>query len=252
MFVAWCRNIFGIPAGFRSLSIVENVDTIDEKVRHINSGRKVTDRGPIEGGFPFDFLVYGVAEQYKDLGVKAAIAIAISIAVTLIVMMPLIVHWLAAVIVAACVLSAVVLTAGTSHWFGIGLNHSLYVSLVVTVGLSIEFCAHIARDFMLAEGTTTQRVKHALYSLGFAVFNGGITTFLGILPLSWAKYNYFQRYFFGLYALVVVVGLFVGLFLMPAVLYWLGPKSRHTAAKVNAGDEHGMEMVAKGKPGTEA
>lgn len=226
---------------------MEDVDTIDEKVKHINSGRKIIDGGPIDDAFPFDSLVYGVGEQYKDLGVKATVAIAISLVVTLVVMMPLIVHWLAAVIVALCVLSAVVLTAGTGHWFGIGLNHSLYVSLVVTVGLSVEFCSHIARDFMLAEGSSSQRVQHALHSLGFAVFNGGITTLLGILPLSWAKYNYFQKYFFGLYAIVVVVGLFVGLFLMPAVLYWIGPKSRHAASKNHVGDENGMEMVGKGK-----
>lgn len=235
--VGWCRNPYGLPAGFRSVTTVEELYSIEQKLRHIKSGRKVMDAGPVDGAYAFHVSVYGIGEQYKDIGHKAVIAVAISVAVTLVVMMPLIVHWFAAIIVTFCVISAVVLSAGTSHWIGMNLNHSLYVSLVVTVGLSIEFCAHIARDFMLADGNRGMRVAHALKSVGFAVFNGGVTTFLGIIPVAWADFNYFKKYFFMLYSVVVLVGLFVGLMLLPGILLWIGPESARVGGENNVNNE---------------
>ncbi|GMH44649.1 hypothetical protein BSKO_12601 [Bryopsis sp. KO-2023] len=237
------RNTFGVPAGFRTLTFVEEVTTVDEKLKHLDSGRGIIDNGPIDGAYPFDLIVYGVGEQYKDLGTKTTIAVAISIGVALLVMMPLIVYWLAAVIVIACVLSAVVITAGTAHWADMNLNYSLYVSLIVAVGLSVEFCAHIARDFMLSTGTNGQRVGHAIQTVGFAVFNGGLTTFLGVLPVAWAEFNYFQVYFFALYSLVVGVGVFVGLFVLPAVLFWMGPAARNPPPPVSMPDSKTVEMA---------
>ena len=104
-------------------------------------------------------------------------------AVATVVMLPLIVNIFAALIVSVCVLLSVLLTVGMSSWTVIDMGYSAYVAFIVTIGLFVEFCAHIARDFMLAEGDRLTRSIHALQTMGIAVFNGGVTTFLGILPL---------------------------------------------------------------------
>lgn len=89
----------------------------------------------------------------------------------------------------------------------------------------LEFCAHIARDFMLAEGDRITRSRHAIKTMGVAVLNGGITTFLGLLPVALSSYGYFQKYYFVQYSVVVSVGLLTGLVLLPVVLALIGPPS---------------------------
>eukprot|EP00803_Ostreobium_quekettii_P006848 evm.model.scf_1978.3 EVM.evm.TU.scf_1978.3 scf_1978:8511-13958(-) len=216
------RNLFGKPIGARSLAFVEDVPEIPDRIKHLRSGRKSVDSAPVEA-FPFDFIVYGIGEQYENIRENTAVAIAISIGVAALAMMPLIVHWFAGVLVSLCVASAVAIGTGMVHWIGLSLNYTAYVSLVVSVGLSVEFCAHIARDFMLTQGGRSHRAYKALKHMGLAVFNGGFTTFLSLLPLAWSEYPYFKNYFFGQYSMVTAVGLFVGLFLLPVLLAMFGP-----------------------------
>lgn len=89
--------------------------------------------------------VYAVGEQYDNLYERASIAVGLSIIIAAFIMAPFILNWRAAVIITACVLVAVTASAGLSHFIGLDLNYALYVSLVVCVGLTMEFCAHISR-----------------------------------------------------------------------------------------------------------
>ncbi|GMH38537.1 hypothetical protein BSKO_06421 [Bryopsis sp. KO-2023] len=218
------RNGVGEVEAFRTLAFVEDVPSVQEKLRHLKKGREVIDKESIDA-FPFDYTVYAVGEQYDQLPQRTMIAVSISVVVAAGIMMPLILHWFTAAIVTFCILVAVTISAGISHWMGLHLNYALYVSLVVAVGLSVEFCAHIAREFMVTPGSRASRSRKALQNMGCAVFNGGITTFLGLLPVAWAKFPYFQRYFFGQYSVVVASGLFVGLGLLPVLLALIGPNA---------------------------
>ncbi|CAD7702840.1 unnamed protein product [Ostreobium quekettii] len=215
---------FGVPLGMRTFAFVEDVPAVPDKVKHIQSGRAAVDATAVNA-FAFDYVVYGVGEQYENIARNTAIALAISVAVAAFVMMPLIIHWFAAVIVAACVTSAVVIAAGMVHWIGLRLNYTSFVALIVSVGLSVEFCSHITRHFMLSEGDRPQRAFGAVKGMGLAVLNGGITTLLSILPIAFSEYPYFREYFFAQYSVMVGIGLFVGLILLPVLLSTVGPSA---------------------------
>eukprot|EP00803_Ostreobium_quekettii_P009440 evm.model.scf_60.23 EVM.evm.TU.scf_60.23 scf_60:170676-175982(-) len=224
------RNKFGKPMGVRSIAFVEDVPNVPDIIEHIQSGRAAISSVPVDA-FPFDFLVYGIGEQYESITRNTLVALGISIVVAAMVMMPLIVHWLAAVLVTLCVASAVVIGTGMIHWIGLQLNYTSFVALIVSVGLSVEFCSHITRDFMLSEGTRQQRAYRAVKEMGLAVLNGGVTTLLGLVPVAFSEYPYFREYFFMQYSLVVVIGLFVGLIVLPVLLSIIGPKSFAWKAK---------------------
>lgn len=86
-----------------------------------------------------------MGEQYDHLPKRTIIAVGVSVVVAAIIMIPLISHLVTVAIVTICILSAVTISAGLSHFLGLKLNYALYVALVVAVGLSVEFCVHIAR-----------------------------------------------------------------------------------------------------------
>ena len=97
------------------------------------------------------------------------------------------------------------------------------VNLIMTVGISIEFVIHEARAFAEAKGTRPQRAAQALSEMGPAIFASAFTTFLAVLPLVGADYEYFQKYFFSMYAMILFVGLFNALVTLPAILSFIGP-----------------------------
>ena len=59
-----------------------------------------------------------------------------------------------------------------------------------------------------------------------SVFIGiGLTKFVGVLVLAFAKSTLFRLYYFRMYLGIVLLGLFNGLVLLPIILYKFGPKS---------------------------
>ena len=218
------RNTFGTPKGTRSYVYARGLTSVPSQLDHLQEGRDILDRQSIEV-YPFDYVVYAIGEQYEDLALKTVEAIGISMAVATVVMLPLIVNVFAALIVSVCVLLSVLLTVGMTSWTVIDLEYSAYVAFIVTVGLSVEFCAHIARDFMLAEGDRLTRSIHALQTMGIAVFNGGVTTFLGILPSALSDYPAISNRLFVQYSISTIAGMFTGLLLLPTILSLIGPPS---------------------------
>ena len=106
---------------------------------------------------------------------------------------------------------------------GMRLNAVTLMNLMMAVGFGVEFCAHYARSFMLAPGDRVGRTLAALREIGPPIVNGGITTFLSILPVAFSGYKYFITYFFGFYSILIVVCLANALVLLPALLSFVGP-----------------------------
>jgi len=104
---------------------------------------------------------------------------------------------------------------GYLEWFGLKLNGVSVVNIVMAVGVSVEFTAHIARAFMIASGSRRERASEAVLALGFPVLAGGFSTFLGVVAMAFAFFPYFRLYFFGMYCLIITSGLINGLLLMP-------------------------------------
>ena len=96
--------------------------------------------------------------------------------------------------------------------------------MTISIGLCVDYSAHIAHAFMVAKGSRDNRMKQTLTNIGPAVLNGGISTFLAFVLLSTSKSIIFLT-FFKVFFLVVVFGLFHGLLFLPVVLSLLGPES---------------------------
>jgi len=72
--------------------------------------------------------------------------------------------------------------------------------------------------------TKQERVIDALYRTGSSVFNGGFSTFLAVLTMSFSE-TYIFRVFFQVFFLVCLFGLLHGLIVLPVLLFIFGPNT---------------------------
>ena len=72
------------------------------------------------------------------------------------------------------------------------------VNLVMAIGISVEFCSHIARAFAVStERTRIRRAHDAIVHMGSSVFSGiTLTKFGGIVVLFFAHSQIFQIFYF--------------------------------------------------------
>jgi len=97
--------------------------------------------------------------------------------------------------------------------------NSFVVSCVLTgAGLSIEFTAHISSSFVLSRGTPEQRLARVMQETYPAVIQGAVSTLLGILPLSMSRIPFARQYIWLPFTILVLVGTFNGLVLLPGLL----------------------------------
>ena len=121
------------------------------------------------------------------------------------------------------------------HFWDINLNSISAINLALAVGLTVDFSAHIGLAFMESVGTRQERAINALGNLGPPLVHGGFSTFLAISVLAFAK-SYVFRIFFKMFLLIIGLGMWHGLTLVPQLLSLVGPSGYFTS-----GDEKGKE-----------
>ena len=95
---------------------------------------------------------------------------------------------------------------------------------------------------IIASGDRSERTISALSTIGSAVFNGGLTTFLALVLLGLSTSHVFIS-FFKVFCLTVMFGLYHGLVLLPVLLAILGPDSepRTDPGHANYGSGRGRD-----------
>ena len=99
--------------------------------------------------------------------------------------------------------------------------------MITCVGLAVEFTAHVCISIFKIKGTQYEKLRTTLANTGSSVFIGiGLTKFVGVLVLAFAKSTLFRLYYFRMYLGIVLFGIFNGLILLPVILYKWGPVSK--------------------------
>ena len=130
---------------------------------------------------------------------------------------------------------------GIAAILGLPFNTFTTTIVVLTVGLGVDYDAHIAHHFLLQSGSTsTERVGRTMRYIGSAVFHAAVSTLLGLAVASASSTevvrsakacsclvscsNYACRdYFADMLALVTFISLLNGLILLPLILTVIGP-----------------------------
>ena len=111
-----------------------------------------------------------------------------------------------------------------------------FVCLVMSVGLSVDYCVHICHGYIHGGGgSPVEKMEAGIKMMGGAVLKGASTTFLGVLVLSGASSTIFRMFFKLLFG-TVLCGVIHGLFLAPILLMALDTGLRTMG--IGGGDAH--------------
>ena len=127
----------------------------------------------------------------------------------------------------------------------VSLNAISLVNLVISVGIAVEFLAHIARAFTFPSHSVMEKAPHthsigngklsgklrgrdlrawtALVNVGGSVFSGiTVTKFLGVVVLAFTRSKIFEVYYFRIWVALVVLAASHALVWLPVVLSLVG------------------------------
>uniref|UniRef100_A0A2P2HXT6 Patched domain-containing protein 3-like n=1 Tax=Hirondellea gigas TaxID=1518452 RepID=A0A2P2HXT6_9CRUS len=152
-------------------------------------------------------------------------AISLAAVVMMIVSLIFIPNPLCSLWVAFSIVSIEVGVIGYMTLWGVNLDSISMIQLIMCIGFSVDFSAHISYAYLAAKvDTPDERVKECLYALGLPIVQGGLSTILGIMTLVLAP-SYIFITFFKTVFLVIFFGATHGIFLLPVLLSLLGPGS---------------------------
>lgn len=198
--------------------------------------------------FPYS-VFYIFFDQYLSIvGLTAGLLSAV-VGIIFLVAAVLLGSVMTSAVVTLTVIMSVVDIMGAMAVFNVSLNAISLVNLIICVGISVEFCAHIARAFMFPSRTVMEsnnngfrgrdaRAWTALVNVGGSVFSGiTVTKLLGVCVLAFTRSKIFEIYYFRVWlALVIFAGIHALVFLPVALSIaggqgYVDPESEGTAAQ---------------------
>ncbi|CCD72979.1 Protein patched homolog 3 [Caenorhabditis elegans] len=174
-------------------------------------------------GIAFTFWEQYLTLRWNLFQAICIIALAVFCVISILMFNP----WAATLIMCIVVITTIEL-GGFMGLMGIKMNPISAVTLICAVGIGVEFTAHVELAFLTALGTIDQRLESCLQHMFVPVYHGAISTFLGVVMLVFSEFDFVVTYFFYTMTLLVALGVFNGLCVLPVILTLVGPKPELT------------------------
>jgi predicted RND superfamily exporter protein len=190
--------------------------------------------------YTFMHLYY---EQYDIIINEAILNLSLAFCAVAVIAVLLLANLRVALMVVLCIIMVDVDILGLMYLWGLSIDATSIINLVLAVGLSVDYSVHIAHAFIGAKGSAQQRTETAVLEVGPAVFHGAMSTFVAVLVLAFAR-SYVFRTFFKQFFGICVFGMLHGLLFLPILLSFLGPSSDVVAGKnVSSGSPIGRHSA---------
>ncbi|KIW04293.1 uncharacterized protein PV09_04589 [Verruconis gallopava] len=183
--------------------------------------------------FPYSKF-YIFFDQYLSIVKLSATLLGSAIAVIFILTTVLLGSIRTGLVVTATVAMTIIDIIGAMAVANVSLNAVSLVNLIISVGISLEFCAHIARAFSFPSTTVMEdsrnkfrgkdaRAWTALVNVGASVFSGiTITKLLGVAVLAFTRSKIFEIYYFRVWVALVLFAATHALVFLPVALSIFG------------------------------
>lgn len=201
---------------------LENMDSGNENIETMDDVRDLSDNygnlGLIAFSEPFIFW-----EGLKIIYLETIRNVCLALAVVFICCVVFLENTYGAVLCTFNICLIDVCILGFIHWSGQYMNTVTSINILLAIGLTVDYSAHIAHSFLIApRDTLDNRVRFALNNVGVSVFNGAMTTFIAIFALVGATSFVFQSYF-KCFVIIICFGIYFGIVVLPVMLSLIGP-----------------------------
>ncbi|XP_062377856.1 patched domain-containing protein 3-like [Sardina pilchardus] len=186
--------------------------------------------------FPnLDLMVYHPAfiyyDQYAVIVSNTIQNTVVATVIMLVISLLLIPHPLCSLWVTFAIASVIVGVAGFMALWDVNLDSISMINLIICIGFSVDFSAHISYAFVSSEEkTANEKAIDALYHLGYPIIQGAVSTIAGVVVLSAAE-SYIFRTFFKIMFLVILFGALHGIVFIPIFLTFFGCCSKSNSVQ---------------------
>ena len=200
----------------------KNTDTSTRESNMMSTAREIADDYAYLKVTVFHpaFIFY---DQYLAVWPNTRQNLLIATAAMFVVSLLLIPHPVCSLWVTFSIVSICTGVIGYMTWWGVNLDTISMINIIMCIGFCVDFSAHITYAFVTAEGdASNERMRNALNALGYPIAQGALSTILGVSSLAFSS-AYIFRTFFKTMFLVILLGAFHGLLIIPALLSIMGP-----------------------------
>eukprot|EP00058_Branchiostoma_floridae_P024565 XP_002610055.1 hypothetical protein BRAFLDRAFT_125689 [Branchiostoma floridae] len=182
--------------------------------------RELADQSPFQTTvYHPSFIFY---DQYIAILPNTLQNLGIATATMFVVALVLVPHPVCSIWVTLSIASICTGVVGYMTFWDVNLDAISMINIIMCIGFSVDFSAHVTYAYVSCkEDSSNARAVFALYSLGMPILQGALSTILGVAALSTAP-SYIFRTFFKTMFLVILLGAFHGLVILPVVLTFVG------------------------------
>eukprot|EP00118_Oscarella_pearsei_P028254 m.1769 g.1769 ORF g.1769 m.1769 type:complete len:961 (+) comp7813_c0_seq1:191-3073(+) len=168
-------------------------------------------------------LLFPIYDSYLRVLPNTLQNIGIGILVMSVVALLMIPNPFAGLLIVANIISIDVGVVGFMALWGFTLNSVTTSSIIMSIGVAVDYCAHVTYSFMVAKGDSrNERMREAIVSVGWPVIQGACTTVLA-MSLLIAGPSYIYRAGCATLLLVILIAALHGIVFLPVLLSVIGP-----------------------------
>lgn len=186
--------------------------------------RTIADASPLPVfAFHYSFVTF---EQYLATLPATLTTVGFAVLAMVVVCLVLLPHPLMVALVTLNILMILCGIFGFMYFWDITLSSVTMILLIMSVGFSVDFSAHVCSAYLMSNSITrSARAQDAIKHAASPIFNGGISSLVGIILLL-ASDTYIFTTFFKIMFLVILFGVLNAVLFMPVVLSLIGPENK--------------------------
>ena len=173
-------------------------------------------------------------ELFLTLYDEFTLPMLLSFTAVLVVILIITSDFTATFVVAICVIMTDLFVLALIFYWNLALNPIVLLQIVLGIGCSVDYSAHIAYAYLVEEipSSIAHKVKtksqirkykaeKALSKMGSSVFHGGFSTFVSLSVLAPSK-TYIFIVFYKMWFGIILFGMANGFLLLPVILSYIG------------------------------